>query len=453
MLAELLGRLTVRLRLTLAFAAVMVVLFGGLALLLHERFSASLDDGIERALRTRAADLTTLVRRGDEDGPGPYPALPESGGAFAQLLSPSGRIVDSTPGHGARALLTHSEIRRAIGGQVLIDRRAGARLLARPVRVTPRVVLVVGASLTQRDRALRTLSEMLFIGGPVLLVLTCIAGYLLAAGALAPVERMRARAARISGVGRGDRLPVPSPRDELQRLGATLNEMLARLEDAVTREKAFVANAGHDLRTPLSILKLELELALSDDPSRAELEAGLRSAAGEVERLAKLAEDLLLIASADEGRIPVDRAPVEVQRVLDAIAHRVASAARTHGRSVTSVRTGRLVISADAARLEQALANMVTNALHYGDGPVLLAAHEQNGHVELHVLDEGEGFEPEFLPRAFERFSRADPARSRGGAGLGLSIVRAIAEAHGGYAAAANREGGGADVWISLPRS
>jgi two-component system, OmpR family, sensor kinase len=453
MVGELLGHLAIRVRLTLAFAAVMAVLFGGLALLLHERFAASLDDGIDRALHTRSADLATLLSRESANRVGTYPALPESGGAFAQLLSAQGRIVDSTPGHGAEPLLTGAEIRRSLRSQLVINRRAGARVLAQSLGARRRLVLVVGASLAQRDRALRALSEMLFIGGPVLLVLTCIAGYLLAAGALAPVERMRSRAARISGVRRGDRLPVPAPRDELQRLGATLNEMLARLDDFVTREKTFIANAGHELRTPLSILKLELELALSDDPSREELQAGVRAAAEEVDRLTRLANDLLVIASADQGRFTVDQSPLDVQRLLDTIADRVAGAALTQGRRVSSERIGRVRVSADPERIEQALANMVANALRYGAGPVLLTAREQNGQVELHVLDEGEGFAPEFLPRAFERFSRADPARAHGGTGLGLSIVYAIAEAHGGDAGAMNRETGGADVWISLPRA
>jgi two-component system, OmpR family, sensor kinase len=450
---ELLGRLPIRVRLTLAFAAVMVVLFGGLALLLHTRFAASLDDGIQSGLRTRAADLATLIRGSDNDsGLGRHPPLPESGGTFAQILDPQGRIEDSTPGHGTRALLTPSEIERALQRQIVVGRRDDTRVLAQPLGTSPPGVLVVGVSLAQRDRALRTLDEFLFIGGPILLVLTCLAGYALTAGALAPVERMRAQAARISGARRDDRLPVPAAHDELHRLGDTLNQMLARLEEAMGRERAFVADAGHELRTPLSILKLEFDLALSGDRSREELEARLRSAAEEVDRLANLAEDLLVIARADQGLLPVEKRPVEVQQVLGAVTDRIAGAAQARGRTLTAEPTDALVVSADPARLEQALTNMVANALRHGDGPIVLTAREHNGHVELHVLDEGNGFRPEFLPRAFERFSRADPARSQGGAGLGLSIVRAIAEAHGGEAGAANRKGHGADVWVALPR-
>jgi signal transduction histidine kinase len=446
-----LGRLPVRARLTLAFAALMVVLFGGLALLLHTRFAASLDAGLVHGMDIRAADLTTLIRS-DDGRLRPPGRLPASAGTSAQVLAPDGHIVDATPGRGARSLLTPAEIRRALRGRVVITRGERAKLVARPLSTRPPAVLVVGASLAERNHTLGTLDDMLFIGGPVLLLLTCAAGYAVAASALAPVERMRARAARISPTARGRRLPVARARDELQRLGLTLNRMLARLEEAMDREQVFVANAGHELRTPLTILKLELEVALEEDQPTEELRRRLRSAAEEVDRLARLAEDLLVIARADQGRLPVEKRPVPVPDLLRSVTDRIAGAAREHGREVRAAAAAGLVVPADADRLEQALTNMVTNALRHGDGAVALTAREVDGHVELHVLDEGPGFAPEFMPVAFERFSREDAARSRGGAGLGLSIVRVIAEAHGGRAEAANRATGGADVWMALPR-
>jgi signal transduction histidine kinase len=440
-----LRRLPFRLRLTLGFAVVMVVLFGGLALLLQTLFADSLDQGINRSLHTRASDLATLVR-----GKGELPALPESGGAFAQIVDPNtGRVRGATPGH-ATPLLTWAEVRRAAQGSVLVERGGDARLLAVPVATQPRGVLVVGSSLSERNRALTTLSELLFVGGPVMLVLTCLAGYVLAARALAPVEKMSARAAHISGAPRGERLPVPEANDELHRLGETLNAMLSRVEDALGRERAFVADAGHELRTPLSILKLELEFALRSDSSRAELQARVRSAAEEVERLERLARDLLVIARAEQGRLPLEKRHIDASEVLSAVAARFAPPALGDGRVVRLESSERIAVDADPARLEQALTNMVSNALDHGGGDVVLRAARRNGSVEFHVLDEGDGFEPSFLPRAFERLSRADPARSRGGAGLGLSIVQVIAEAHGGRAQAVNRERG-ADVWLALP--
>jgi signal transduction histidine kinase len=348
-------------------------------------------------------------------------------------------------------MLSLKLIRQAAQGSVLVDVGGGARVLARPVATRPPAVLVVGSSLSERNGALTTLSDLLFIGGPVLLVLTCVAGYVLAARALAPVEKMRAQAARISGAPHGERLPVPEANDELHRLGDTVNAMLTRLEATLARERALVADAGHELRTPLAILKLELELALSSDGSDGELHARVRSAAEEVDRLSRLADDLLVIARAEQGRLPLERQRLEVGEVLGSVAGRFAAAAGSRGRAVRWEGSPSLRVEADRARLEQALTNMVSNALRHGSGPVVLRAGRSNGSVELHVLDEGSGFSPGFLPRAFERFSRADPARTGGGAGLGLSIVQVIAEAHGGEAHAENREDGGADVWLSLP--
>jgi two-component system, OmpR family, sensor kinase len=438
-----LRRLPFRVRLTLSFAVVMIVLFGGLALLLQTQFGASLDQSIDRSLKTHAADLATFIR-----GSTHLPQLPESGGTFAQIIDPrTHEVLDATLGHG-ESLLSPAQIRHATTRTLLFDHGGNARLFAEPVAGQ---VLVVGSSLAERNRALTTLTELLFIGGPAMLILTCLAGYVLAERALAPVETMSARASRISGAPQGERLPVPEANDELRQLGETLNEMLSRLEDALARERALVADAGHELRTPLSILKLELELALASDISREELQTRVRSAAEEVDRLAKLAQDLLVIARAELGRLPLEKRRVEVRELLGTVAERFAAPSAGTGRPVAIDGSDGLTLDADPTRLEQALMNMVSNALRHGDGAVILRAARRGRVVELHVLDDGRGFEPSFLPRAFERFSRADRARSGAGAGLGLSIVQVIAEAHGGHAYAANREPGGADVWLSLP--
>ncbi|HEY4825757.1 MAG TPA: ATP-binding protein [Solirubrobacteraceae bacterium] len=443
-----LRRAPFRARLTLGFAAVMIVLFGGLALLLHARFEAGLDQALDRSLRTHAGDLTTLVR-----GRRQLPTLPESDGAFAQVVEPTtGRVRAATTGY-AKSLLSPQELRQAAGDPrfMFINRGDKARLLAGPVGTQPAAVLVVGVSLSQRNSALTTLSELLFIGGPGLLILTCLVGYGLAAWALAPVKKMSERADQICGAPHGERLPVPEAHDELYHLGETINGMLSRVEDALARERAFVADAGHELRTPLAILKLELEFALASDSTREQLEDRLRSAAEEVDRLTKLAQDLLVIARAEQGRLPLDRRPVELRPLLQRLAARFAAGANGRGRTVRLEDPGELVAEADPARIEQALTNMIANALRHGDGDVTVLANEVGDWVEIHVLDEGPGFEPELLPHAFERFARSGRARAERGAGLGLSIVEAIAKTHGGRAHARNRGDGGADVWIELP--
>jgi signal transduction histidine kinase len=440
-----LRRLPFRARLTLAFAGLMILLFGGLALLLHARFEAGLDQSIDRSLRTHASDLAPLVR-----GRQQLPAPAATDGAFAQVLDPAtGRVRVATPGY-ARSLLSRAELRRAARGAHFID-TPRARLLAEPVASAPPSVLVVGASLAQRNGALTTLSELLFIGGPALLILTCLIGYGLMDRALAPVKTMSERAASICGAPDGARLPVPEAHDELRRLGETMNDMLCRLDDALARERAFVADAGHELRTPLAILKLELEFALSTDSTREELQERLRSVAEEVDRLNRLAQDLLVIARAEQGRLPLEKRWIDLEPLLDTLAGRFATAATQNGRVVRVEGSAAVRVEADPARLEQALTNMVSNALRHGDGDVVLRASTARGRVAIHVLDDGPGFEPELLPHAFERFARASQARSERGAGLGLSIVEVIAKIHGGRAYARNRDGGGADVWLDLP--
>jgi two-component system OmpR family sensor kinase len=289
------------------------------------------------------------------------------------------------------------------------------------------------------------------IVAPLALLLSSLLGYSLARAALRPVEEMRVEAAAISGSEPGRRLPSGEARDEIARLSETLNAMLERLERAIERERSFVADASHELRTPLALLKAELDLALRKPRTPPELEEALRSAAAETDRLVRLAEDLLVLAQADDGRLPLRRDAVRAGEVLASVREAFRGRAEEAGRTLEADGDS-FVLAADRLRLEQALGNLVDNALRHGAGAVHLSVLDRNGHVELHVLDKGEGFPPDFLPHAFERFGRADEARTSAGAGLGLALAAAIAEAHRGSAHAANREGGGADVWLSIPK-
>jgi signal transduction histidine kinase len=318
-----------------------------------------------------------------------------------------------------------------------------ARLLATPVAGR---VLVVGATRENRAEALRNLRTELLIAGPIALLLATGLGYLLAGAGLRTVEAMRRRAAEISADRPGERLPVPRTRDELERLGETLNEMLARLEAALGRERDFVAEAGHELRTPLALLRAELDFALHHAETETELREALREASAETDRLVQLAGDLLLIASADRGKLRLRHEHVSARELLESVDNRFAWRAQEAGRALEVDTPAELTFSGDRLRLEQALGNLVENALRHGAGAVRLEARAVDGRVELHVRDEGAGLPPEFVPRAFQRFSRLEESRTSGGAGLGLAIVDAIAEAHGGSARAE-----GADVWISVP--
>jgi signal transduction histidine kinase len=294
------------------------------------------------------------------------------------------------------------------------------------------------------------MSREFLIAGPLAILLASLAGYGLAAAALRPVEALRRRADSVTPATPAT-LPVPRARDEISRLAVTLNHMLERLQAAIEHERRFVADASHELRTPVALLRTELELALRRPRSEEELRRALRSALDETERLSRLADDLLLLARAEQGPMPVRREPVELDPLLETVARRFDARDDQAGRAV-SAEPSHLAVDADPTRIRQALDNLVANALTYGDGDVTLLAREESFVIELHVLDRGAGFDDAFLARAFDRFSRADEARGRGGAGLGLSIVELIADAHGGTAGARNRQGGGADVWITIAK-
>jgi two-component system OmpR family sensor kinase len=446
------ARAPLRIKLALAFTGVMAVLLAGASVTLSLLSAANLDRAIDDGLEARAGDAAALVRPGTQSG-----RLSGSGEALAQVLAEDGTVLDTTPGAGDEPLLTPSELRRAGDGGVITERGPregfadGVRVLGRPAPTRDgEVVVVVGESLEQRTRALEGLHTLLAIGGPLALLIASLAGYAVASAALRPVERMRRRAAELTGEAEG-RLPVPPSRDEIARLGDTLNAMLGRLQAVLARERSFVSDASHELRTPLAILRTELELALRGHATRDELEEAVRSAAEETERLNQLADDLLVIARSDQGRLPVRAAEIDAHALLEGVAHRFAARARAEARTLRAEPANGLKLTADRARLEQALANMVDNALRHGAGDVVLSAAGDDGHVELHVRDRGPGFPDDFLPTAFERFSRADEARSRGGTGLGLAITSAVARAHGGAAHATNRAEGGADVWLEIP--
>ena len=435
----------------------MAVVLALIATGLYLRFEAQLDETINQGLRARAGDVALFIQRPGGGLGDAQRRLVDRDESFAQILELDGTVLDASPSLRDRPLLTTAQVRAAAGRRQTILNRPNpfetepARLLATPVSAQGRRLLVVGTDSDDRDAALRSLLLMFLIGGPLALLLASLAGYGVASAALAPVEQMRRKAAQITDHTPGERLPVGRTDDEIARLGTTLNTMLERLERSFERERAFVADASHELRTPLAILKTEIELALREGRTQAELVAALRSAGEETDRLAELAEALLIIARADGGRLTLAPTTLRSDELLEDVRARFAARLHAGNRALVIDDEPAAVLTADRRRLEQALGNLVENALAHGAGTIHLHARTEARHVELHVRDEGPGFPPEFIADAFERFTRADLARTRGGSGLGLSIVQVIADAHGGVARAANHPEGGADVWIELP--
>jgi two-component system, OmpR family, sensor kinase len=445
------SRAPLRFRLTAAFGLAMAVLLTAAGFLLYDHLSTSLDRTLAQGLRTRAADISALVQQADT-------GLQESGlrtDGFAQVVDLRGKVVDETPGLST-SLLTSAQLKRARTGPLLVPRAKlgdeAVRLLAQPVSAQDQhLLVVVGAPLEPRDDALATLRTELLVGGPIGLLVASAIGYLLAAAALRPVERMRARAAAISASRLSERLPVAPSHDEVSRLGHTLNEMLARLETALERERSFVADASHELRTPLAHLQAEVELALETPRDRAQLEAALREVGIETDRLSQLSADLLLLARSDKGKLPLRLDEVALDELLGGVTARFERRARDSRRrfeiSVPNIR-----VRVDRLRIEQALGNLVENSLRHGAGTIRISAMHDDGTLELHVADDGPGFATGFAPHAFERFSRAEQSRGSGGTGLGLAIVAAIASAHGGSAEVV-APARGADIRLRIPCS
>jgi signal transduction histidine kinase len=440
--------------LTAAFALAMVIVLAATAVFVYLRLRDDLNESVDAGLEARANAVAALVRQpGARLSEADAGTTGEAEERLAQVLSPRGRVLEATGGAREPALRP-AEATRATREVVRIERdiegiEATARVLARPVSVRGgRRVVAVGQSLDDRDETLSGLVASFAVGGPIAVVLASIVGYLLATAGLAPVEAMRRRAREVSLAPQGELLPLPAARDEVRRLGETLNEMLERLRRSYERERRFVADASHELRTPVAVVKTELEGALRSGDYGPEVRQALVAAVEECDHLAQLAEDLLVIARAGEGKLPVRRERLRARSVLEAVRERFADRARHRGRQIRIDAEDELRLSADPLRVGQALGNLVDNALRHGDGEIVLGARTAEGGAELEVSDGGPGFEPGIEGRAFERFTRGDLARTRGGTGLGLAIVRAVAEAHGGHAAIVEASGATVRIWL-----
>jgi signal transduction histidine kinase len=463
---------------TVSMAAVLLVA----GLFVYAAMRTVLTGRIDDALETQIAAMArVIVEHGGVD-PNMSEGLDDPGESFTQVIGPGEHLLSSTPGLPLRPLLDPQQRREAAEGMTItlegltlvpdeeedadeVDfaalQETGSRPFEEPrSRVLARrldlgeeqLSIVAGQTFEERNAALGELTNVLLVGAPLALLMAALVGYGAIRTALRPVESMRSRAAVISAARAGERLPAPAGDDELARLGRTLNEMLARLERALERERAFAADASHELRTPLAILRGELELALRGRHAPEELETTLRSALEETERVTSITEALLLLARSDNGRLELRREPIDVEELLEGARHRFSRRIEQEGRSVQVSCPPGLVVLADRARLDQALSNLIENALRHGAGDVELGArYDGEGAVTLTVADRGPGIPPEFLPYAFERFTRADSGRTGTGTGLGLAIAAMIATAHGGSVELRSREGGGTEALLLLP--
>jgi two-component system OmpR family sensor kinase len=451
-------RLPIRLRLTLAFGAAMALLLTFAGVFLYLRLDSALLHTVDSALRVQADAVAAGIGQantnfGDQTG-----ASAAGVQTFAQVVDSSGRIIESSAWVARVSLVNAADLASAKWPTFLERGVPGvqgpARLLILPVNESRQHVFVlVGSSLQGRRGVLSGFLLLLAIGGPVALIVASLAGWTLAGAALRPVDRMRREAAAISMSDLARRLPVPDSGDEIARLGKTLNLMLDRLHLAFNRERRFVDDASHELRAPLAILKAELDLALMRARTPSETDRALRSASEEADRLAALADDLLVYSRTEGGRVPVHRTATRLDQLLADACMSYARRAKEAGISLevdAPEETARL----DAARVRQAVDNLLSNAVRHTPpgGRVCIHATREESLIRLIVDDTGSGIPPNFIGDAFEPFARAASERAgrSEGAGLGLAIVRAVAQAHGGHATAQNRPEGGARITLTL---
>jgi signal transduction histidine kinase len=405
MVGEWWRRRTLRARLTLAATAVLAVgLTAGGVLLVATVRTASLAALDREALQT-GRDVAALVASGRVPDP-----LPVAGERFVQLVDARGRVRAASPG-ADRLVPIIGDVRGEPGPRYADEGRT--RVVTVPVGTD---TVVVGVGLTEVMESLRVVRDAVLVGFPVLLAALAALSWAIVGRALRPVEALRAAAEEITAAGTPRRLPVPDADDEIHRLAVTLDGMVQRLERARRRQRAFVADAAHELRSPFAALRTRLEVAQRRGTVSPE---GLDDLVAEAERLSRLVDDLLLLARLDEAG-PARTEPVSVADVVAGVTV-----------PVTVAVPGGVRVPGDVRRV---LANLVDNAVRHAASRVEVTVTADGGEVVLVVTDDGPGIAAGDRERVFERFTRLDDARPRdgGGAGLGLAIVRDLVRGHGG---------------------
>ena len=416
-----------RARLTVVATAVVAVGLLAGALLLVLALRAALLGGLDDAARARARDVAVLVA--DDRLPATLPA----GSTLVQVVDAAHRVRAASPGADRLVPLLDPAGVRAVRAGATRD-LAGAylaqdgtlRVVGAPAGTSAEPLTVLVASpLAQVDDSARVVRRGLLIGVPALLAVVAALAWVLVGLVLRPVARLRRGAAEISGTVAGRRLPVPAAQDELHRLATTLNDMLDRLDASTTRQRAFVADAAHELRSPLASARTQLEVVLAH-PVGADWPETAADVLTDVQRLARLVDDLLLLARTDAGSGAV-RSDVDLTEVAAQVVAR-------HEDGVTLRADGPHVVSGDPAALARVVANLVDNAVRHARAQVVVGVREVAGEVELSVDDDGPGIAEADRARVFGRFTRLDEARGRddGGSGLGLAIAQDVVTAHGG---------------------
>jgi two-component system, OmpR family, sensor kinase len=455
--------LPIRLRITIWSVALLAILMAALATFVVIRLRADLVAGVDSTLATRASQISLgLAAPGEGEFQDVSDAalrqLPGSESA-AQLLDGRGIVLESSgdavaekPMVGADDLAT---VRRGdpVNQTVALGPDAEPfRVLAIGLPGAGERIVVVATSLDTVDASVGRLTTLLLLAGPALLLVAGLGGWWLARGALAPVSRITRTAGAIGIEHLDERVEVPTTADEIHDLAVTMNGMLERLQRGVADQRRFIADASHELRTPLAVMRAELEVNLREPGLPPEARETLASMYEEIEAMGAMVEDLLTLARADEGELRLTPEPMDLHATAVQVRDALATVAATSSVEVR-LEGDRAPVLADRRRIEQVLRNLLANAITYAGrgGHVVISTGTEGGSARCLVRDDGPGIPEAARPHVFDRFFRADPSRTRGGAGLGLAICREIVAAHGGGIEVTSEEGRGTTFTFSIP--
>ncbi|MFC5262098.1 sensor histidine kinase [Kribbella qitaiheensis] len=435
----------------LVVAAALAVGAAILLLLLQRTLITSVADQAE----SRAFDVANQVQEEGESGLDRELVENTRVSQLIQVVNAQNQVVASSSPRGAGAPLTDARpdsgqtVRDEVGEMPLLDDDNPYLIVARGTEFQgARYTVVVASSVeTQRD-TVTTVTTYLLVGFPVLLALVGVATWMLVGRALRPVERIRSRVHGIGVEQLADRVPVPASDDEIAKLAVTMNEMLDRLQAGQETQRRFVADASHELRSPIASLMAALDVIVADESGQAapELHQVMQA---ETERMRRLVEDLLLLAKADDTGLQIQRTDVDLDDLVDVELRRLRTAG---GPSVEGV-VPAVRVTGDAAKLSQVIRNLADNAVLAAHGKVRFTLAQEGGTATVTVEDDGDGIPEQERSRVFERFVRLDASRDRGsgGSGLGLAIVDEVVRGHGGTVEISESALGGARFVVKLP--
>ena len=443
---------TMRVR-TTAGAAVVV----GLALLIGAAvlvgvLRRSLEDNVKTSVQLRAKDVAGLLDSGASPEDLAVEAKPDDDISLVQVLDGTGAVVVSSSnvaGQPAVADLHDGGTTRVRGISVSPEDRYRVVAASTAPGRGPALTVLAARSLEPLEETITRVTRALGVGLPILLLLVALTTWTVVGRALRPVEAIGAEVRSITESGLDRRVPEPRTDDEIGRLARTMNEMLVRLQGARDRQREFVSDASHELRSPIASIRHQLEVALAH-PEATDLPTLARDLLDEDLRMQQVVEDLLLLARTDEGAAPVVREQVDLDDLALDGARRVRTQCSVRV-DTSGVRAAR--VSGDLDQLARAVRNLVDNAVRHASSQIQIGVRVDGETAVLTVDDDGPGVPSDDRARVFERFTRLDHARARpsGGSGLGLAIVARVAEAHGGTARCADAPGGGARFELRLP--